>query len=74
MTFLVRDHGPGLDEQASSRLFEKFTRGSQHQNMPGAGLGLYLSRKIVQQHGGDIRIRNVSGGGAIAELWVPVQM
>ncbi len=74
MIFRVRDHGPGLDEQASSRLFEKFTRGSHQQNSPGAGLGLYLSRKIVQQHGGEIRMRNVSGGGAIAELFIPLEI
>lgn len=68
VTITVRDHGPGLDEQARSRLFEKFTRGQQHLNSPGAGLGLHLSRKIVQRHGGDIQIHSASGGGVVAEL------
>jgi len=72
MTFTVRDHGPGLDEQAMSRLFEKFTRGQHHQYTPGAGLGLHLARKIVLQHGGAISIRNASGGGAVAELTLPL--
>ena len=72
VTFTVRDHGPGLDEQARSRLFEKFTRGQQHPDTPGAGLGLYLSRKIVQRHGGDMHIRSASGGGAVAELSLPL--
>ncbi len=71
VTFTVRDHGPGLDKQARSRLFEKFTRGQQHPSTPGAGLGLYLSRKIAQKHGGDIRVRSASGGGAVAELTLP---
>ncbi len=72
VTFRVRDHGPGLDEESSRRLFEKFTRGQHHLTMPGAGLGLYLSRNIAKQHGGDISIRNPSGGGALAELTLPI--
>ena len=72
MIFTVRDHGPGLDDQESGRLFDKFMRGQQHLHLPGAGLGLPLSLKIVQQHGGDIHIRNASGGGAVAELTLPL--
>lgn len=71
VVFTVRDHGPGLEDQASRRLFEKFTRGQNHPLTPGAGLGLHLARKIVQQHGGHIVIRNASGGGAVAELTLP---
>lgn len=72
ITFIVRDHGPGLDEQASSRLFDKFTRGQQSPYTPGAGLGLHLSRKIVQRHGGEIRVHSASGGGVLAELSLPL--
>jgi signal transduction histidine kinase len=72
VTFMVRDHGPGLDSEARSRLFEKFTRGQQHLSTPGAGLGLYLSRMIAQRHGGDIRIHNASGGGTLAEFSLPL--
>jgi signal transduction histidine kinase len=68
----VRDHGPGLDAQASRHLFEKFARGQQQQHLAGAGLGLYLSRKIAQQHGGDIHIHNAPDGGAVAELRLPL--
>lgn len=72
LTLTVRDHGPGLDVQASSRLFEKFARGQQQQHLSGAGLGLHLARKIAQQHGGDIRIHNAPDGGAVAELRLPL--
>jgi signal transduction histidine kinase len=58
----------GEDPQGRSRLFDKYIRGQQHLHLPGAGLGLALSLKIVQRHGGDIHIRNASGGGAVAEL------
>ena len=72
VTFIVRDHGPGLDTQISSRLFEKFTRGERHLYKPGAGLGLYLSRKIVNRHGGSLLLHSASGGGALAELSLPL--
>ena len=71
LTLTVRDHGPGLDAQAISHLFEKFSRGQQ-QHLAGAGLGLYLSRKIARQHGGDIHIHNAPDGGAVAELRLPL--
>jgi signal transduction histidine kinase len=71
VTFVVRDYGPGISAQESGRLFNKFMRGQQHLHMPGAGLGLPLSLKIVQQHGGDMSIRNASGGGAVAKLTLP---
>lgn len=72
LTITVRDHGPGLDSQALVHLFDKFARGQQHQQLAGAGLGLYLSRKIARQHGGDIRIDNAPDGGAVAELRLPL--
>ena len=74
LTLTVRDHGPGLDAQAISHLFEKFSRGQQQQHLAGAGLGLYLSRKIARQHGGDIHIHNAPDGGAVAELRLPLVM
>jgi signal transduction histidine kinase len=74
VNFTVRDHGPGLDEHARRRLFEKFIRGHQHPYTPGAGLGLYLARKIVQRHGGDIRVHSASGGGTVAELSLPLMI
>jgi signal transduction histidine kinase len=72
LIFTVRDHGPGLDVHASSRLFEKFARGQQQQHLAGAGLGLYLSRNIAQQHGGDIHIHNAPDVGVVAVLWLPL--
>jgi signal transduction histidine kinase len=74
LTLTVRDHGPGLDAQASLHLFEKFARGQQQQHVAGAGLGLYLSRKIARQHGGDIHIHNAPDGGTVAELRLPLVM
>lgn len=63
----VRDHGKGLPEGAEQRIFEPFhTTRTQ-----GTGLGLAVARRIVEQHGGQIRAENHPEGGALFTLVVP---
>jgi two-component system sensor histidine kinase KdpD len=50
----VADDGPGLPAGREEALFEKFARGERESNMPGVGLGLSISRAIVEAHGGRI--------------------
>ena len=57
----VDDHGPGLPPGREEALFEKFERGSKEGALPGVGLGLAISRAIVQAHQGTIRAANRSG-------------
>lgn len=54
---VVRDEGAGVPQEEQSRLFQRFSRSrARHaQRSEGAGLGLYLSRAIVEQHGGRIK-------------------
>lgn len=62
----VVDHGPGIDAADLDRVFEKFGR-SRHRHagdIPGVGLGLYLSRRIVEAHGGELTVTPTPGGGA----------
>lgn len=56
---MVDDHGPGLPQGHEERLFEKFERGHKESATPGVGLGLAISRAIVQAHGGRIEGRNI---------------
>lgn len=59
---MVDDQGPGLPEGHEERLFEKFERGHRESATPGVGLGLAISRAIVQAHGGRIEGRNIVDG------------
>jgi signal transduction histidine kinase len=68
VTITVRDNGQGIDPEILPRLFGKFVTKSQH----GTGLGLYLSRAIVNAHGGRIWAENnPDGKGATFEFTLP---
>jgi two-component system, OmpR family, sensor kinase len=62
----VRDHGPGIPQEARERLFERFWRreGGRERGKAGAGLGLAIVHGVVQAHGGSIEMRAADGGGS----------
>jgi PAS domain S-box-containing protein len=65
----VRDSGPGLDPATAANLFEPF-----YTTKPtGMGMGLAISRSIVEAHGGKIRVVSNGGHGATFEFTVPVR-
>lgn len=68
MRFCVRDNGPGIPESVVPRIFDPFftTRAD------GSGLGLAVVKKIVNQHGADIRVDTAPGRGTVFELDWPV--
>jgi signal transduction histidine kinase len=71
----VRDQGIGLPPGAEAILFEPFGRAANAtgQNLPGLGLGLYICRQIVEQHGGQIRLDSAGPGlGTTVRLWLPL--
>jgi signal transduction histidine kinase len=63
----VADCGPGLPEEDVALIFEKFGRGQQAvaRQTPGAGLGLHLSRQIIQAHGSDLTVESTPGQGSV---------
>lgn len=63
----VADTGPGIPQEDLGRIFEKFGRGRdvEGRRVPGVGLGLYLSRRIIQAHGGTITITSCEGEGSV---------
>jgi two-component system sensor histidine kinase KdpD len=68
----VQDEGSGLPAGRESLIFEKFERGHKEGAMPGVGLGLTISRAIVQAHGGTVHAENRSEGGARFVMSFPV--
>jgi two-component system sensor histidine kinase KdpD len=69
----VEDRGPGVPEEDSERLFDKFYRGSQKSNKSGAGLGLSICKGVIQIHGGVIWARNRTGGGSNFGFSIPLK-
>ncbi|KQT92197.1 hypothetical protein ASG49_09620 [Marmoricola sp. Leaf446] len=70
----VRDHGPGLPEDQLEHVFERFhqvTSGAAT-DRGGTGLGLTITRSIVQQHGGRIWVESTLGEGALFSFTLPV--
>ncbi|MFZ6689248.1 sensor histidine kinase [Undibacterium sp. SXout11W] len=69
----IRDHGPGVPEEALDRLFDPYVRldHGRQQNQTGLGLGLSIARDIVQAHGGKLLLSNAMGGGLLARIQLP---
>jgi signal transduction histidine kinase len=63
----VADRGPGIHPDDLERIFEKLGRGRNGKDgqVSGAGLGLYLSRRIVRAHGSDLTVRSRPGAGSV---------
>lgn len=66
----VLDEGPGIAEGEERRLFERFHRGRS--DRAGTGLGLAIVETLARRWGGSASIRNRAGGGARAEVVLPV--
>ncbi len=70
---VVRDHGPGVPEVALPHLFEPFFRVDQARarNTGGVGLGLAISQRAVELHGGRIRAANAQPNGLAIRIELP---
>lgn len=67
----VRDLGPGIPEELRPRLFDKGSRGSNSHSRPGAGLGLFIVRSVLQLHQGTVEALPHSPHGTIMRLVIP---
>lgn len=59
----VRDYGPGVASEDRDHLFGRFFRGRRHEHTAGLGLGLYITKQIIQAHGGAIAVDFPADGG-----------
>lgn len=70
----VVDQGPGLDAELAERIFEPFVRGDESRSRrehDGAGLGMTITRRITEQHGGTVVVDHTPGGGTTVVLGLP---
>src|SRR5207237_460933 len=70
----VHDQGGGIRAEDMARLFTRFGRivTPETSEIPGTGLGLYLSRELARLHGGDVTAPSVVGEGSTFTLEVPL--
>ena len=70
----VQDNGPGIAEEAMSRLFTPYAQASLEtaRTYGGTGLGLAVSRQLARLMGGDITVESVMGEGSRFTLRLPV--
>lgn len=70
----IRDYGIGIPQSEQAELFGRFVRASngQTQGISGTGLGLYMCRELISQHGGDIWFESTEGVGSTFFLRLPL--
>lgn len=68
----VSDKGPGVSDDDLEHIFDKFYRSTNIRHISGLGLGLSISKGIVEVHGGKIFAQNRAGGGLTIKIHLPV--
>jgi signal transduction histidine kinase len=66
----IRDHGPGIPEDELPLVKRKFYKGNT--KVRGSGIGLAVCDEIVELHGGTLTLENVSGGGTLVTVRLPI--
>ncbi len=69
----IQDSGPGIQEELLDKIFESNFSTKKSEVKFGLGLGLSISKNIVEQHGGTISVNNSSKGGAIFAIRLPIK-
>jgi len=71
VVFEISDNGPGMDDDQIHRIFQLFysSKGTK-----GTGIGLFVTRKVIRQHGGSVTVESKPGHGARFIITLPRQM
>ena len=65
---IVRDHGPGIDDDDLPYVFDRFYRAPAARKLPGSGLGLAIVKQVAEAHGGGVGAERPGGGGTLMRL------
>ncbi|WP_408641380.1 sensor histidine kinase [Salinimicrobium sediminilitoris] len=74
MTLRVRDKGIGLTGEQQQQLFTRFYRAEDTKGISGLGLGLYLTKQIIDRHGGIIEVSSEYGEGSEFSFTLPLAL
>lgn len=67
----ISDKGPGISTEAQARVFNRYERAVNSTEISGLGLGLFLTRQIVEGHGGKIHLESSPGAGSRFTIILP---
>jgi PAS domain S-box-containing protein len=71
-TLSIEDRGPGIAPEELPRLFDRYYQTSKARGgKSGVGLGLYITRGLVEAHGGRITVESTPGAGSTFRIWLP---
>jgi signal transduction histidine kinase len=70
--FAVSDNGIGISEDAIEHLFERFYRAEDKLARGGTGLGLYITKQIIEAHGGRVWVESRIGEGSTFSFTLPI--
>lgn len=68
----VEDTGSGISEEEQAKIFGRFYRSLQVADQEGVGIGLYLTREILRQQSGYVKVSSGKGKGAVFSMYLPV--
>lgn len=69
----IEDQGIGIDKEDYTNIYKRFYRGNSEvvSGIEGSGVGLYLTRRILEEQGGSIRVKKANSGGSIFQMTLP---
>jgi signal transduction histidine kinase len=70
--FLIQDHGMGIEKEKQEMIFNRFERATDTQNEVSLGLGLYISRQIIEAHNGRLSLVESSENGTTFQFELPI--
>jgi PAS domain S-box-containing protein len=70
--FAVKDSGPGIAAEHQERIFERYARLNGTTTHGGLGIGLFISRELIEAHGGTLRVESAHGTGSVFSFDLPL--